>query len=73
MKKCTTCKVKKILEEFNKNRTTKDGLHSECKKCLAEYRKNHKKERVEYLQFYQPAHKKEKAEYDKQYRLIHKN
>lgn len=32
-KKCNTCKKEKSLEEFNKNKTRKDGLQTICKIC----------------------------------------
>jgi hypothetical protein len=37
-KKCTTCKITKEITEFNKNKSTNDGFHSQCKECLKEYR-----------------------------------
>jgi len=32
-KKCTTCKVVKSLEHFNKNKSKSDGLNSLCRDC----------------------------------------
>jgi len=33
MKYCYKCKIIKNIEDFNKNKSTKDGLQKECKKC----------------------------------------
>ena len=32
-KKCTVCKDTKIVSEFNKNKTTSDGLNNICRVC----------------------------------------
>lgn len=34
---CSKCKEEKGLSEFNKNRSTKDGLSGQCRKCQNEY------------------------------------
>lgn len=34
IKRCCNCKINKSKDNFNKNRTTNDGLSSECKECL---------------------------------------
>lgn len=36
MRKCSTCKILKSIEDFYINRRNKDGLKSNCKKCCAE-------------------------------------
>lgn len=33
MKLCCTCRIKKDITEFTKNRSTKDGLQHQCKDC----------------------------------------
>lgn len=33
MKECRKCKIKKIPEDFYKDKRAKDGLYSYCKKC----------------------------------------
>lgn len=39
MKKCTKCKIEKKLEDFPVRKEKKDGRHSHCKVCRAEYDK----------------------------------
>jgi len=33
VKRCSACKIEKIVEEFYKDKRTPDGLKSQCKKC----------------------------------------
>lgn len=33
MKTCSKCKIEKEVSEFTKNKTSKDGLFSQCRKC----------------------------------------
>ena len=37
MKVCSSCKEKKVIEGFSKNKNRKDGLQDHCKKCFSEY------------------------------------
>ena len=48
MKRCSKCKLEKsIKENFNNDRTKKDGLQTWCKDCKNEYtRRHHKKLKV---------------------------
>ena len=41
MKKCTKCKELKSLEDFNKQKTGKEGLISKCKDCQSYYGKEY--------------------------------
>lgn len=36
-KVCTKCNKEKLLSEFSRHKTGKDGFHSQCKACQAEY------------------------------------
>ena len=48
-KYCNRCKTLKTTKDFYKNKSTKDGLASQCKNCAAMHRKkwyNKNKERV---------------------------
>lgn len=39
-KKCSACKQAKPVDEFHKNRSTHDGLQTECKLCRREMQRN---------------------------------
>jgi hypothetical protein len=56
MKTCTKCGESKLLMEFHKNKSKKNGLRNDCKSCAVERRK----------QYYQD-NKEAIAEYKKQY------
>mgnify|MGYP001582821930 CR=1 FL=1 len=40
IKKCTICKVEKLLLEFPKNKEMKDGYRNECKNVLNPIKNN---------------------------------
>jgi translation initiation factor 2B subunit (eIF-2B alpha/beta/delta family) len=64
---CCTCKIEKLFSDFNKNKSTKDGLHKQCKSCLKEYRKNNESTIKEKIKE-RAAHTSEKRkEYLKEY------
>ena len=64
---CTKCNILKPLDEFNNDRSRKDGKKSSCKECRRKYNQEHRKEKIEYNKKYTQEHKKEKAEYDKEH------
>jgi len=37
MKRCVTCKQEKPFSDFHKNKSEKDGYHSQCKQCRQKY------------------------------------
>ena len=41
-KKCTICGKEQPIENFHKNRKTKDGLQYHCKECQKEYERRRK-------------------------------
>jgi len=62
MKKCNKCKEEKLLEEFNKDKSRKEGYAYVCKKCHADNNRNYEKK--------YPEKVKEKK---RQYRVKNKN
>ena len=48
MKRCPKCERLLPIKQFNKNRSTKDGLQSWCRACVAAYRAEHKVEKAAY-------------------------
>lgn len=65
MKICTKCKVDYLapLEDyFNKKHDTKDGFQYRCKKCIAEFHKDHYQKRKQY---YKKKARKHNSEYRK--------
>lgn len=58
---CSKCKVEKDVDEFNKNKSTRDGLRTECKECRFAYSTEHK----EYISAYKKEHyRKNKVKYN---------
>ena len=58
-KVCSGCKIEKDINEFNKNKTRKDGYHHYCKTCSKEFERiyllnpiNRKKKNIISLQSY---------------------
>ncbi len=72
-KQCTKCKIEKDFTEFNKNKRTKDGLHSQCKQCKKEYRDKNRDNISEYKKDWANKNKDHKAEYQKKYREENKD
>ena len=68
IKVCTICKIEKELTEFNKHKTTKDGLSNKCKSCCKEYYQANK----EYFKELNKEHYQANKEYKKEYRQTNK-
>ncbi|NBW14667.1 MAG: hypothetical protein EBR82_42375 [Caulobacteraceae bacterium] len=72
MKTCTSCKIKKELSEFNKNKTGADGLQYHCKECRkSRYQKDRENIIIRASDWYH-KNKHRKQEYDKQRRMAKK-
>lgn len=68
MKKCSKCGEVKSLEEFNKNKSKKDGLDSKCRACKKQYYQANREKALERQKQYRESNRKKIAESDKRYR-----
>lgn len=64
---CCTCKQEKLPENFNKNKSTKDGLHKQCKDCLRIYREVNKEKILNRVKQYYLDNTEDRKEYLKRY------
>lgn len=73
-KKCSKCGewFPATTEYFNRNRVTKDGLHSECKACRKAYNAEHKEEKRAYNQRWYAEHKEDTDARNARWRAEHK-
>jgi len=65
---CTQCGQTKLVENFYKKNTNKDGLRCECIECLKKYRIDHK----DNMSLWRKANKKIISESNKEYRKKHR-
>jgi len=56
---CPTCKVEKTTDQYNKNKTRKDGLQRECRECNHNHHNKHyhTKKSIRLTENLQPDHK----------------
>jgi len=66
-KVCSKCKEEKPLEAFNKNRSNRDGLQSQCKVCGKQYYQESREKRLEYAKQHHQENREKRLEYAKQY------
>jgi len=67
-KVCIKCKVEKEVNQFNKNKSRKDGYHPCCKECRKIDYKNNKEKISESRKDYQKQYRENNKEKLKQYR-----
>lgn len=76
-KKCPCCKQEKLTKGFNKNRTTKDGFHGQCKLCQTETNRTWMKKYPEKYHNYQKEYYQKNREHllaqSKKWRQENKN
>lgn len=66
-KRCTKCGIKKSLNKFSKDKSTKDGLQCCCKECRKKYNQMRKTKTAKYRKEYYQTHKVESAEQSKRF------
>ena len=49
---CTKCKVEKLTTDFSIDRKASNGRCTHCKKCMAAYKKNRKKQDIVAFDFF---------------------
>ena len=69
MKKCSKCDITKSLDLFNKDKSSKDGLRSNCKECSKIYRQNN----IDRDKLYREKNKDRIKEYCKVWRFENKD
>lgn len=72
LKKCSKCGEILPVEEFSKNKATKDGLQNKCKKCSKKYYQENKENFNEYRKKYQQENKEQIKERQKKYKQENK-
>ena len=55
-KRCCTCKEVKSLDEFSKDRTTKDGLKYQCRRCRSAWHEQSRDKRLAQMAQWRAAH-----------------
>jgi len=69
MKRCSTCKHLKKESDFTKNKSTKDGLHNQCRDCRKNYTKKTVRERSARRKAFRENNKEKIKEQKRQYYL----
>jgi len=72
LKKCSRCKELKMLTNFHRDGTRKDGLDSICKDCSKQKYLEDKKNRLVYQKEYRKTHKEQIRKYLKKYQDTHR-
>lgn len=57
LKQCSKCKKWKELNEFHKNKRSKDGHYCSCKECGKKYHEKNREKRIKYLREYYKKNK----------------
>src|SRR3954470_18412765 len=67
-KVCSSCQIKKRIEEFGKNNSQRDGLHYYCKKCVREKSKKNDSKYEAYQKLWRQKNSESVKEYQKRYK-----
>jgi len=65
---CVKCNIEQSIDNYNKEKNTKDGLRGECKLCRKAYRDGRKNKNKEYYLKYYQEHKQDYRQRTKKFR-----
>src|SRR3954465_5324492 len=68
-KVCSSCQIKKRIEEFGKNKSQRDGRHYYCKTCVREKSKKNDSKYKAYQKLWRQKNSESVKAYQKQYKL----
>lgn len=71
-KRCSKCKEQKVRAEFHNRKSSKDGLYSQCKKCVSDYTLTYNENNREAVRLRSKQYRDKNPEYFSNYRQIHK-
>jgi hypothetical protein len=71
-KVCSSCQIKKRIEEFGKNKSQRDGRHYYCKQCIREKSKKNDSKYKAYQKQWREQNKKSIKEYQRKYKRENK-
>lgn len=71
-KRCSKCREVKPVSSFGRDRSRRDGLYPQCKKCCSYYREVHREEHRAYSRAYHKAHRDEISDSQRAYRESHR-
>lgn len=73
LKFCSKCQRNLSIENFSKNKSTKDGYEYWCKECIHEQYKKHKQKRSEWQKAYRERNKEKISQKAAEYRQKNKS
>jgi len=72
MKTCSTCRIEKTLDSFNRDKHKKSGYRTQCKECCKKHREKNKANRALYFKEYYAKNKDTVLSYRREYYLKNK-
>ena len=67
MKTCKHCKIEKLLTEFPKRKSSKDGYRNECKCCQKKYNQKYYEKNIEIIKERSKKYVEDNKEHIKEY------
>ena len=70
MKKCATCQLEKLLNQFGKHKRNPDGLYYTCKDCRKLYNNQYYSTHKEYSKRWYKENQERKKKYQRNYNSV---